>query len=297
MTEPGTQPLRVGLVGAGPWAQMVHAPMLAAHAGTDLVGIWARRSDAAAALAAEHGSIAYEDYDALLEQCDAVSFAVPPDVQAEYAMRAARKGKALSLDKPIALDLAAAQRFVDVVDEAGVGTQVLLTWRYSPAVREFLTNVASAAPIGGRGCFIAGGALGGPFVTPWRQQHGALLDLGPHVIDLMDAALGPVVGIRAHGDPLRWVGLLLEHESGVVSEASISAHTAVAPPRTGAEIYTRDGVIEIDATGSVGRGAIQVFVEEFVTTARTGSHPLDIHRGLHLQRWVEAAARQLEGGA
>ena len=47
-------PLRVGLVGAGPWASMVHAPMLARNPKTELVGVWARRETAAQSLAAQH---------------------------------------------------------------------------------------------------------------------------------------------------------------------------------------------------------------------------------------------------
>ena len=48
MTAP---PLAIGLVGAGPWAQ-VHARHLAAHPGIRVSGVWARRPEAAAALAA-----------------------------------------------------------------------------------------------------------------------------------------------------------------------------------------------------------------------------------------------------
>ncbi|MDG4863336.1 gfo/Idh/MocA family oxidoreductase, partial [Streptomyces sp. T-3] len=32
-TTPATAPLRIGLLGTGPWAQRVHGPALAAHPG------------------------------------------------------------------------------------------------------------------------------------------------------------------------------------------------------------------------------------------------------------------------
>lgn len=40
-------PVRVGLIGAGPWARDMHAPMLAAGPETVLTAVWARRPDAA----------------------------------------------------------------------------------------------------------------------------------------------------------------------------------------------------------------------------------------------------------
>jgi len=288
-------PIAVGLVGAGPWAHMVHAPLLAGSPRTSLAGVWARRPDAAAELAASHGAPAFERYEEMLERCDAVAFAVPPDVQAEHAATAARAGKALLLEKPIGLDLAQAQALVDVVDAAGVGSILFLTWRYSPATRAFLAEVAAAdpPPIGGRGTFLSGGLLAGPFTTPWRLEHGALLDVGPHIIDLLDAALGRVVGIRAHGDAHRWVGLLLEHESGLVSEVSLSSYTAVVPPRNGVQIYTAAGALDLDTATGITPESAATIASELADTAAGTPHALDVHRGLHLQRLIEEATAQI----
>jgi predicted dehydrogenase len=285
-------PLRVGLVGAGPWAALVHAPMIAGHPSTALAGVWARRHAAAEALATANGSVAVDRFDDLLARCDAVAFCVPPDVQAGLAVVAARAGKSVLLEKPIALDLASAQRLADAVGEAGVGSQVLLTWRYTGAVRAFLADATAAEPIGGRGHFLSAAFLGGPFATPWRLEHGPLLDLGPHVIDTLDAALGDIEGVQAHGDPGRWVGLLLEHRSGAVSEVSLSGSVAVEPLRAGVEVYTRGGAIVVDAGTAVGGSTFTTVVDEFVETARGAPHALDVHRGLHLQRVLDAAGRQ-----
>lgn len=82
-------PVRTGLVGAGPWARAAHAPILTGGPETDLVGVWARRPEAAEELAAEYGCPSFTDYDALLDSCDAIAFAVPPEVQGELALRAA----------------------------------------------------------------------------------------------------------------------------------------------------------------------------------------------------------------
>ena len=289
-------PLRVGVVGAGPWARLFHAPMVAAHPDTELTAVWARRPDAAAEVAGPHGAAVHGSFDRFLDEVEAVVFAVPPDVQAELAGRAARAGKPLLLEKPLALDLVAAERLAEVVEETGVPTQMVLTWRYAPAVRALLEAVAGTRPIGARGWFLTGGMLGGPFATPWRLEQGPLLDIGPHVLDLLEAALGRVVGIRAHGDAHRWVGLQLDHESGTTSEASLTAYSRLEPARAGVEVYTADGVLEV-ATAGVSASATTTLVGEFVATARSGrSHGLDVRHGLHLQRLLATASEDLRRG-
>ena len=47
-----------------------------------------------------------------------------------------------------------------------------------------------------RGTFISGAFLpGSPFASGWRAERGALLDVGPHIIDLAVEALGPVASV------------------------------------------------------------------------------------------------------
>jgi predicted dehydrogenase len=173
---------------------MVHAPILANSPDTELVGIWARRPEAAGALAAKHNTSAVGSYEALLDACDAVAFCVPPDVQATLAVAAAKAGKTLLLEKPIALDLASALELVDAVETADVRTVVLLSLRYAQPVKDFLAECAGLAPaLGGRAAWVSGALRdGSPFATPWRLERGPLPDLGPHAIDVVDAAIGPV---------------------------------------------------------------------------------------------------------
>ena len=289
----GPPPVRVGLVGAGPWAGMFHAPMLAGCPDTELAGIWARRAERAEALAAAHRTTSFRRFEEMLDHVDALAFAVPPDVQATMAIVGAQAGKALLLEKPIALELGAARELAAVVSHVGVPTQMVLTWRYAGAVRRFLEGCRTIEPLGGRGWFITGGFLGGVFATPWRLERGPLLDLGPHVVDLLDAALGPVEEISARGDLHRWVGLQLVHQSGVVSEASITAYSAIDPARAGIEVYSADGVLEV-STVDVTAGAVLRLASEFAAAARSGvAHHLDVEHGVRLQALLANAEEQL----
>ncbi|HXA59836.1 MAG TPA: Gfo/Idh/MocA family oxidoreductase [Streptosporangiaceae bacterium] len=285
--------MAVGLVGAGPWAGMVHAPALAAGPHTRLAGVWARRPEASAELAAEHGAPSFADIEELFDSCEAVAFCVPPDVQAELAMRAAQAGKAVLLEKPLAMDLEGARRLADAIGEAGVASQMVFTMRYTAAARAFLQQVRGLDAFGGYGSFVSSVLSGGPFATPWRLERGALLDLGPHMVDLLDASLGRVVGVRAHGDPLRWVGLLLEHEGGAVSEASVSMAGAGDLPPARVEVYGRHGHALLNWS-TVGGDAFATMVAEFASTVRCGGgHPLDARHGLRIQEILASADAQL----
>jgi predicted dehydrogenase len=132
------------------------------------------------------------------------------------------------------------------------------------------------------------------FATPWRLERGPLLDLGPHVIDLLDAALGRVVDVRASGNGIDWVELVLAHEGGAVSGASLCATSAVQPHRAAVELYSKAGVLEIDCTTAVGPEAFATLADELVTSIRDDRpHELDVDRGLHLQRVLASVETQL----
>ncbi|WP_075033891.1 Gfo/Idh/MocA family protein [Streptomyces mirabilis] len=284
-------PVKVGLVGAGPWARAVHARVLAAGPETRLTAVWARRAEAARETAEPHGAAAVTRFEELLDGCEAVAFAVPPAVQAELAPLAAKAGKALLLEKPLGVDPASARRLADAVDEAGVVSQLVLTNRYHPATREFLSRARELEITGARSCLLHGAFLGGEFATTWRLEHGALLDLGPHLLDLLDAAVGPIVRVRGTGDPRRWIELTCEHANGVVSQASLSGSVHVAHGNTRIELFGPQAPLVYDAAELDHEETWPVLRREFATAVRTGvSGELDVHRGLHLQTLMAQAS-------
>src|SRR5712692_6320511 len=126
-----TRSLRFGLVGTGHWARITHAPALASTEGIAFTAVWGRNNDAAAELA--------------------VAFAVPPDVQAPIAIRAARAGKHLLLEKPVATSAADADELVSAVERANVASVVFFTARFQADVRAWLAGVAAAGGWAG-GC-------------------------------------------------------------------------------------------------------------------------------------------------
>lgn len=283
----GDMVLRMGLVGAGPWAEMFHAPMLSAGPRTRLDVVWARRRDAAEKLAAAYGATAVPTYDELLARCDAVAFAVPPDVQAELAPTAARAGRHLLVEKPLAFTLSDAERLASAVDEAGVRTVLMLRNRFTSEGRRFVEDLHGATASGAQARFVTGAALdGSPFATPWRVERGALFDLGPHVLDLLDAALGRVVEVAAAGDPRRLLTVTTTHEGGAVAQTALSITTPDVTAGFRIDAWTDRGPVVFDGARAdddhhVG-AALTAALADAVDTGV--EHPAGVHRGLHLQR-------------
>jgi predicted dehydrogenase len=289
-------PLRVGLVGAGPWAELHHVPMLEQHPGVQLVAGWARRPETLAALVGPDRTVSR--FDELLDAVEAVVFAVPPDVQAELAPLAAARGRHLFLEKPIGFDVQQAERVATAAHD--VTSLVCLRSRFVPAVVELEAWCAATEPHAASLTIVSGAALPGePFATSWRRDRGALDDLGPHALDLLDALLGPVEEVAAVGDPRRWLALTTRHRTGAIGQIALSITTplphgvARCVVYAGGEIRDYDG--ERDADEAATRAAV---LDEFVAAVREQRPArIDAQRGLYVQRLLEQARTSLRRGS
>jgi len=288
-------PLAIGVIGAGPWVRFVTGPVFAAGPETRLAGIWSRTRANAEAAAEPFGAAVFDDVDGLLDHCDAVAIAVAPGAQPDFAIRAAERGKAVLLEKPLALDLAEAERLADALTSRGTPNLLTLTNRFNPALPSFAEAAAAFDAFGGRGCFVSGALLpGGPFATDWRLDRGALLDVGPHLLDLHEIALGEIVAIDASGDVQGWTSLTLHHASGVTSQASICCK-ATGENRTEVEVFGATGSLRYDGRAGNPAETFANLRRTFVAVAGGTPHPADVTRGLHLQRLIANAEAQLAG--
>jgi predicted dehydrogenase len=289
--------MRFGVLGTGFWAEEVHAASLAGHPTAELVGVWGRDLSKAKALGAHFDVPGFGDVDDLLSQVDAVTIALPPDVQAPLAARAAAAGKHLLLEKPIALDVAGADRVADAVRDAGVASVVFFTFRFQAATSTWLTQAARTRLAGGAGSWLSSLA-GSPFdSSPWRKEHGALWDIGPHALSVLVPALGPVTAVQAGAGLRDTVHLVLTHESGVASTVTLS-HT-VAPLSTGIEFFVHGdaGRLVLLPDTESATEAFSVAVDELTVAALTGgAHPCDAVFGRDVVAVLAAAARALASG-
>jgi predicted dehydrogenase len=289
--------VRFGVLGTGDWARRVHAPGLKAHPTAELVGVWGRDLGEAKAVGAELDVPGYAEVEALLADVDAVSIALPPDVQVPLAVQAAEAGRHLLLEKPIALDLAAADRLVDAVQAAGVASVVFFTERFRAGTSSWLTQAARTRLAGGDASWL--NALAGSDVagSRWRQERGALWDLAPHLLSVLIPALGPVAAVQAGAGLRDTAHLILRHDSGAASTVTVS-HT-VAPLSTGTEIFVHGDagrLVLIPEQGSTGK-AFAAALDELMAAALTGGvHPCDVGFGRDVVAVLEAADRAMGSG-
>ncbi|GLF94035.1 Gfo/Idh/MocA family protein [Streptomyces yaizuensis] len=293
--------LRCGLFGAGPWARQAQAPALSAHGGVAFTGVWARRPEAAAELATAHGVTAYSGeagVAALLADCEAVAFAVPPDIQAPLAARAAAAGRHLLLDKPVATTVAAARATADAARDAGVASVVFCTLRFAPDTEGWIAEQIAAGGwftghvrwLGAR--YAHGVDSAGP-PSPWRQAKGGLWDVGPHALSVLIPVLGDVTSLTAVPGPADTVHLTLRHSSGASSTVTLGLSAPAGAAGTRVELVGEHGKAVMprwnDPVTSF-RGA----VDELRATIRTGrAHPCDARFGLRLTEILAEAEAQL----
>lgn len=290
--------MKIGLLGTGPWAHLTHAPALHAHPEVELVGVWGRRAEAAAELAARFGTRAYPDVDALTADCDAVAVALPPDVQAPLAARAARAGCHLLLDKPVATSEQAAEQLADAVAEAGVASVVFFTLRFDAVKSEWIDRrAAEGGWLLGRADWLSGIFAGeeSPYTaSPWRREKGALWDIGPHALSALLPFLGDVTDVRAAPGPGDTVHLSLRHDGGASSTVTVS-HT-MPPSAAGVEVEVRGagGVARLPAEGGTPVESFGRAVDALLDAARTGAPTVcDVRFGARITAVLARAEREL----
>ncbi|TDE00102.1 Gfo/Idh/MocA family protein [Jiangella asiatica] len=291
--------MRFGLVGTGHWARATHAPALLATSGVTLAGIWGRDPGRTSSIAAAFDTRAYDDYDALLDVVDAVAFSVPPDVQAPMAATAARAGKHLLLEKPIAHDADGARSLEAAVLDAGVASVVFFTQLFRPEVRAWLAECAAAEHPWEGGLALALGSVQreeGVFSTPWRlERDGGLWDLGPHALSMVVPILGPVVSVAAHEDRLGTVHLVLEHRGGASSTATVSQAVPSAASTSYARLWGGSGHTQLPDRHSPVVEVLSGAVAELVAAAEPGAapHPYGVTFGREIVDTLATAQEQL----
>jgi predicted dehydrogenase len=288
--------MRIGLLGTGPWAGFAYAPALRGHADVDFTGVWGRRREAAEALAERFGTRPYADVDALIADTDAIAVALPPAVQAPLAVRAARAGRHLLLDKPLAIDVADARAVVTAVEETGVASAVFFTSRFADGTRQWIAEQSRRG-----GWFTAHaawiGALdGGAFAdSPWRREKGALWDVGPHALSVLLPVLGDVHRVAAATTgPGDTVHLVLRHDGGASSTVTLTLTAPGAARGSAVELRGDHGVTAMPPGVDTPVAALDRMIDTLLESARTGRpHDCDAGFGLRVVEILSEAARQL----
>ncbi|MEU1575156.1 Gfo/Idh/MocA family oxidoreductase [Streptomyces collinus] len=291
--------MRIGLLGTGPWAQMAHAPALSGHEKLNFAGVWGRRPEAAKELAERHGVRTYDDVDALFADVDAVAVALPPDVQASLAVRAARAGCHLLLDKPLAPTVEQARSVVEAAEEAGVASVVFFTTRFQPGPAAWIAEQAAVPDWFTARAEWLGAVFTSesPFATPWRREKGALWDVGPHALSVLLPVLGDVLRVTAavYG-PGDTAHVVLDHAGGASSTLTLSLTAPPAAAGAGVELRGEAGVAALPDGSDGAVPALTRAADALLDAARTGRpHACDAAFGLRVTEILAAAQDLLDG--
>ena len=137
---------------------------------------------------------------------DIVDICTPNDSHAEMAIAAARAGKAILCEKPLARNVAEARRMVDAAKEARVANMVCHNYRRVPAIA-LARQMIDGGEIGDRvyhfyARYAQDWIADENFPLVWRLQSkvagsGALGDIGAHIIDLTRFLVGEIAGVSA----------------------------------------------------------------------------------------------------
>jgi predicted dehydrogenase len=292
--------VRFGLFGTGPWAHMVHAEALARHPGVELAGVWGRNPEKAAQLAGKHGTRAFDDADELIAAVDAVAVALPPDVQAPIAIRAARAGRHLVLDKPVSLRTEEARELASAVADRDVASVVFFTRRFVPECEKFIADaVAAGGWTEGRvehlgSIFTPDNPFG---ASPWRRERGGLWDVGPHALSLVLPVLGPVAEVTGLAGRRDLTALVLRHEGGAISRLTLSVDAPVAAVRSEAEFIGESGVWTVPGAEFSAVDCFTGALDQVLAAAAGGARPAcDVDFGQRVTTVLAAADQAIREG-
>jgi UDP-N-acetyl-2-amino-2-deoxyglucuronate dehydrogenase len=283
VTDGGVSPHGFGIIGAGVIAT-THAKAIAGLPSARLVAVTDAQPEAAAAIAGEHGCATEPSLDALLarDDIDVVSVCVPSGLHAEVGTRAAAAGKHLVVEKPLDVTLAAADRLIGAVADAGVGMTVISQHRFDPGLvelRRLLDNGTLGRLVLGEASTKWYRTQGYYDSAAWRGTNvldgGSLMNQGIHYVDLLRWCMGPVAEVtavcatQAHRIEAEDVALaVLRFSSGAVG--TIVTSTAVFPGLAQRlEITGTNGTVTIE-DGEIVRRAFTTDVSDLGEGAPAG---------------------------
>ena len=171
-----------------------------------LAAVATRRAETAKQAAAEIGCDVFTgDYRHLLarDDIDAVDICAPNHIHQEIALAAAKAGKHIYCEKPMAMNAAQAQNMAQAVETAGVKAQMTFNFRFFPAItraKQLMQDGFVGKVFSFRGRYHRSSYISADKPLSWRLQRemtggGALFDLGSHILDLLVYLLGDFASV------------------------------------------------------------------------------------------------------
>lgn len=294
--------MRVGLLGVG----LIGQAHLSAYAGipeAELVGVADARPELAAEAAATVGARPYGSYEELVgsEDVELVDICLPTNLHKDIAVRAARDGKHVILEKPMAGNLEDAGEILRAFQESGTRLFIGQVVRYFPEYVR-IKALYDAGALGEVGVVRTSRKAG--FLHGWndwyadrRASGGVMVDMLIHDFDFLRWMLGPVERVYARSSfgreytRLEYALVTLRFKSGAI--AHVEGHWGWPDPFCYAiEVAGTSALVTVDSTKqspltvitdagpgdgdgdspdrAVGKGPFEMEIEHFVRCAISG---------------------------
>ncbi len=136
---------------------------------------------------------------------DLIDIATPNHLHAEVAIAAAKAGKAIICEKPLAPTVEEAKAMLGAVRDAGVVNAVAFNYRRTPAVvlaKKYIDEGAIGEVLNFRGTYLQDWSADPNSPLSWRFQKkfagsGAVGDIGSHVVDMARYLVGEISEVNS----------------------------------------------------------------------------------------------------
>lgn len=283
MTTSPNNKLRVGVIGAGAFAETGHLPGLQSHPQAEVVAICGRRYDHVRSLADRFNiPAAYTDYHELYARpdLDAVTIVTPNIEHAKQAITALESGKHVFCEKPMAMTVTEAHEMVRAAEISRKIHQMAFTYRYLYGVQELRRRVLRGdigTPHYLRAQLDSWEALQPTYRVGFRDKlalagGGMLYDVGSHLFDIARFIFGPIETVtgfshlipRQRADSHAGTSADVEtddlaaawfiHETGVRGQWFASRATPSFDEKAHVEVIGQEGALR----ASLSRGSVDV---------------------------------------
>ncbi|MBN1675740.1 MAG: Gfo/Idh/MocA family oxidoreductase [Kiritimatiellae bacterium] len=322
-----TEELGIGLVGCGRWGQLL-ANAVQELGGARMAAVQNRTFARAREFAATLNVPAYKTYQELVKDpnVDAILVVNPHNLHEPVVAAAAKAGKHIFCEKPLAIDVAACHRMIDITDKYGVKMMCGHIRRLCPTYRK-AAEIVHSGRLGALAAVNIANMVHIDRVNWWAKSEtmGALLHSpGVHVIDYLLSLCGTARSVYAVESRVRVqprvdyqdsLFLTVEFENGAIG--SVQCTVSCLTPGNQVQVVGTLGSLRFDpgkpidvalwsgkkervAAGSDGswaseeRAGVDAELANFIDWVANGDEPLlTAWDGLRAVEIVDAAYRSI----
>ena len=267
---------RLGIVGYGWVARDYLAPAAVAHPEVALVAAVSPNAHDLAEL--PEGCTGYASLDAMLRDAsvDAVYIATPNHLHAEQTIRCAAAGLDILCEKPLARSPREGRQMAEAVNAAKIFCATAFDQRYHPA-HQLMQQWVGEGKLGtltqlrlDYACWLpAGWSADNWRIDPERAGGGAIIDLAPHGLDLMELISGQQIE-QLHVFEQRAVqdytvddggALSMQFDGGALGVQTVAYNRRETLPRRRLEVIGTKGMLLATDTMGQDPGGRLVFTD------------------------------------